>query len=62
MDLEVLEDMSNRNGGKYNIRVPCLPPIFENLIALRVIDLLGTICFDTCIGDIGVSEVHTQKR
>jgi hypothetical protein len=39
--LEVLEDRNNRIGGKCNIRVPCLPPIFENLIAAHVKDLLG---------------------
>jgi hypothetical protein len=62
MVLEVLEDRNNRIGGKWNIRVLCRPPIFENLITSHVIDLLGTICFGEGIGDIGVPEVHTQKR
>jgi hypothetical protein len=40
MALEVLEDRTNRIVGKWNIRVPCIPPIFENFITAHVIDLI----------------------
>jgi hypothetical protein len=62
MNLEILEDRNNRIGGEWNIRVLCLPPIFENLIALHVIDLIGMICFGKCIGDIGLPYVYTQQH
>jgi hypothetical protein len=62
MALEVLEDRNNRIGREWNIRVPCLPPIFSNLIAAHVIDLLGMVCYGECIGDISVPYLHTQKR
>jgi hypothetical protein len=55
MALEVLQDRNNRIGGKWNIRVPCLPPIFENLIAVHVMHLLGTFC----LGE-GISHRHTR--
>jgi hypothetical protein len=50
------------SGGGGGIRVPCLPPIYENLTTAHVIDLLRTICFGECIGDISVPEVHTQQH
>jgi hypothetical protein len=61
MALEVLQENINHSGGKWNIRVPCLPLIFENLIASHVIHLLGTFCLGEGIGHIDVPEVHPKK-
>jgi hypothetical protein len=40
MALDVLQDRNNHIRGEWNITVPCLPPIFENLIAAHVIHML----------------------
>jgi hypothetical protein len=32
------------------------------MIEAHVIDLIATICFSECIGDIGMPEVHTQQQ